>query len=178
MSRIGRTPIQIPSGAQVEVKDFMLSVRGPLGILERKIPDGIDVEISNGMVYIRRKSESKRHRSLHGLCRTLAANMILGVTKGFQKELQIVGVGYRAEKKGKRVVFSLGYSHPIVLALPEGISIDVPAQDSLVVKGINKELVGNLAAKIRAFRPPEPYKGKGVQYRGEQIRRKVGKAAV
>ena len=178
MSRIGKKPIPIPGGAKISVDKSRVSVQGPLGGLEQQIPYEISVEIKDNQVFVMRKSESKRDKSLHGLSRTLIANMLHGVTKGFKKELKIVGVGYRAELKGKRIVFSLGFSHPIVLAVPDGIRIDVNGPDAIVIHGHDRQLVGDIAAKIRSFRPPEPYKGKGIHYLGEQIRRKAGKAAV
>lgn len=180
MSRIGKKAIPIPSKAKVELESNSntVKVHGPLGSLECAVPHGISVEVDNNCVFLKRKDESKRNKSLHGLNRTIIANMLEGVTKGFQRELKIVGVGYRVELKGKRIVFSLGYSHPIVVAVPKGITIEVKNPDNFFVKGYDKELVGNVAAKIRSLRPPEPYKGKGIQYVGEYIRRKAGKAAV
>lgn len=178
MSRIGRMPIPIPDGVKIELNGNHVKVEGPLGTLEREIPAGVTIEQSENLLHLRRISDSKHHKSIHGLSRTLIANMIEGVTKGFEKELKIVGVGYKAEQKGSRSVFSLGYSHQIVLAVPEGITIEHKSPTELTVKGYHKELVGDIAAKIRSFRPPEPYKGKGIQYANEQIRRKAGKAAV
>ena len=178
MSRIGNRPIPVPDGAKINVVKSRVAVEGPLGELEQQIPYEMSVEIKDNTVVVLRKSDSKRDKSLHGLSRTLIANMLQGVTEGFKKEMKIVGVGYRAEAKGNRIVFNLGYSHPIVLAVPEGLTVNIPSPDTIVVQGFDKQLVGDVAAKIRSFRPPEPYKGKGIQYLGEQIRRKAGKAAV
>ncbi len=178
MSRIGKLPIPIPSGAKISVDKTKVSVEGPLGKLEQQIPHEISVVVQDKQVLVQRRSESKRDKSLHGLSRTLIANMLHGVTRGFKKELKIVGVGYRAEARGSRIVFNLGFSHPIVLAVPSGVKIEVHGPDSIVIQGYDRQLVGDIAAKIRSFRPPEPYKGKGIQYLGEQIRRKAGKAAV
>jgi len=178
LSRIGNLPISIPQGIKINKEKSKVVVEGPKGIIEQRIHPDMEVVIENDIILVKRPTENKFHKSLHGLTRTLIQNMILGVTEGFEKRLEIVGVGYRAEKKGKAVVFQLGYSHPIYFVPPEGIEIDVPSNTSVIIKGIDKQLVGQVAAKIRSFRPPEPYKGKGIRYEGEYIRRKAGKAAV
>ncbi len=176
MSRIGRMPIAVPAGVTVKVDGNVVSVKGPKGELTRTIPKDMIVEIGEGVVNINRPSEEKEHKSLHGLTRTLVANMVTGVTKGFSRTLEIAGVGYRAAKAGTKLNLTLGFSHPVEVIPPEGITIEVPAPYRVVVSGIDKEAVGALAAKIRSFREPEPYKGKGIKYEGEVIRRKAGKA--
>ncbi|MEN1762149.1 50S ribosomal protein L6 [Anoxynatronum sibiricum] len=176
MSRIGKKPIDLPQGVEIKIDEKnLVTVKGPMGTLSQQISKEISVEVADGVVTITRPSDLKKHKSLHGLSRSLVANMVEGVTKGFEKKLEIVGVGYRANKQGSQVVLSLGYSHPVELTEPEGITLDVPSQTEIIVKGIDKQLVGNYAAKIRAYRKPEPYKGKGVRYAGEIIRRKEGK---
>lgn len=175
MSRIGKLPIQLSPGVKVNFKDSVLSVQGPKGTLSREIMNCIALEITETAVFVSRKDDSLAARSAHGLSRTLVNNMIVGVTQGFQKELEINGVGYRAEVKGKELVLSLGYSHPVNFAIPDGISIEVEKMTKVSVKGFDKELVGQTAAKIRSFRKPEPYKGKGVKYADETIIRKAGK---
>ena len=177
MSRIGRKPIEIPKGVTVTVKDNTVSVKGPKGELIEQVHPDINVEVADQQVLVSRKSDESKYRALHGLWRALIQNMIMGVTAGFSKKLEIVGVGYRAEMKGTRLNLLLGFSHPILFAAPEGIKIEAPTQTSILISGIHKQLVGLVAAKIRPFRPPEPYKGKGVKYEGEYIRRKAGKAA-
>ena len=176
MSRIGKNPITIPEGVTVEVKDNEVTAKGKLGELSQEIKE-IDVKIEDGVITLERPSEANTHKSKHGLYRALINNMIVGVTEGFAKELEIVGVGYKAELKGKDLVLSLGYSHPINFNIPEGITIEVPAPTQIKVNGINKEQVGQVAADIRKCRPPEPNKGKGLKYVGEFIQRKAGKAA-
>ncbi|MCK5764258.1 MAG: 50S ribosomal protein L6 [Clostridiales bacterium] len=177
MSRIGRLPIDIPQGVEVTVDEKnLVSVKGPLGTLNEQIEKQITVEIENNQVVVKRPNDNKVNRSLHGLYRSLIANMVIGVSKGYEKKLQIVGVGYRATKKGKDLDLQLGFSHPVVMTDPEGITTEVPVQTEIVIKGINKQLVGNYAAKIRDWRKPEPYKGKGIRYVGEYVRRKEGKA--
>ena len=171
-------PILIPDGIQVEKKDDTVIVKGEKGTLEERIHPDMKVVIEEKQVKVERPSDQRFHRSLHGLSRSLIQNMILGLTEGFEKRLQIIGVGYRAELKGKILLLQLGYSHPIYFVPPEDITIEIPAQDRIVIKGINKQVVGQVAAKIRSFRPPEPYKGKGVRYEGEYVRRKAGKTAV
>ncbi|MBN1396411.1 MAG: 50S ribosomal protein L6 [Bacteroidetes bacterium] len=177
MSRIGKKPIQIPKGITVTLKEGVVSVKGPKGALEEKVHPDINVEVKDQQIVLSRKSDLAKYRALHGLWRALIQNMINGVNEGFTKKLEIVGVGYRAEMKGTRLNLLLGFSHPILFAPPEGIKIEAPTQTSIVISGIHKQLVGLVAAKIRSFRPPEPYKGKGVKYEGEYIRRKAGKAA-
>lgn len=176
MSRIGLNPISIPSGVEINIDDKnLVKVKGPKGELSEQIAPEMEIKIEDGILSVARPTENKRHRSLHGLSRTLIANMIEGVTEGYAKKLEIEGTGYRAQKQGNKLVLGLGYSHPIELEDPEGIEVEVPAANRIVVKGINKQQVGNYASIIRGFRKPEPYKGKGVKYEGEVIRRKVGK---
>lgn len=177
MSRIGKLPIDIPQGVEVSVDDKnIVTVKGPLGELNEKVDPRITVEINENVVTVTRPNDNKINRSLHGLYRSLINNMIIGVSKGYEKKLQIVGVGYRATKNGKNLDLQLGFSHPVVMEDPAGITTEVPQQTEIVVKGINKQLVGNYAAKIRDWRKPEPYKGKGIRYVGEHVRRKEGKA--
>ncbi|MEI7605567.1 MAG: 50S ribosomal protein L6 [Chloroflexota bacterium] len=176
MSRIGRKPITIPAGVKVAVDGRAVSVTGPKGSLMRDIPAPISVVVDGEQVTVTRPSDSKTNRSLHGLCRTLVANMVEGVSVGFRKDLEINGVGYRAAKAGNKLTLALGYSHPIEIIPPEGISFEVPEQTKISVIGHNKELVGQIAAEIRSLRKPEPYKGKGIKYTNEVIRRKAGKA--
>jgi large subunit ribosomal protein L6 len=169
-------PVEIPAGVEVSVDgNNVVSVKGPKGELQERISRLIKVEIKDGVLSVTRSGDAKDARSAHGLSRTLIANMVAGVTKGFEKKLQINGVGYKAEKKGNMLVLSLGYSHPVELADPEGISTEVPAPAEIIVRGISKEKVGNYAANVRGWRPPEPYKGKGIKYSDEVIRRKEGK---
>lgn len=176
MSRIGLQPISIPSGVEVKVKENnLVEVKGPKGTLEQEISSDMELKIEDGQITVARPTETKRHKSLHGLSRSLIANMIEGVTQGYTKSLEIIGTGYRAQKEGKKLVLGLGYSHPIELEDPEGIEVEVPANNKIIVKGIDKQKVGNYAAVIREFRKPEPYKGKGVRYSDEYVRRKVGK---
>jgi large subunit ribosomal protein L6 len=177
VSRIGRKPIEIPKGVTVTVKEHAVSVKGPKGELNEHVHPDIGVEVKNQQVLITRTSDIGKNRALHGLWRALIQNMITGVTVGYSKKSEIVGVGYRAEMKGTRLSLLLGFSHPILFAAPEGIKIEAPTQTSILISGNHKQLVGLVAAKIRSFRPPEPYKGKGVKYEGEYIRRKAGKAA-
>ncbi len=176
MSRIGRLPIEIPNGVEVKIDGCRVTVKGPLGTLEREFHPRVKFVREGNIIKVERISDSKLDKSLHGLSRTLLYNMIEGVTKGFQKVLDIVGVGYRAEIKGNKLVMNLGYSHPVEYEIPEGIKIECPIPTRIVVKGIDKEKVGQVAAEIRAKRPPEPYKGKGIRYEGEEVRRKAGKA--
>ncbi|MEI6214764.1 MAG: 50S ribosomal protein L6 [Desulfuromonadales bacterium] len=175
MSRIGKLPIEIPKGVKVAFSDSVLSVQGPNGNLSRSIMSVVSLEISETTLLVTRNDESTAARSAHGLTRTLVNNMVVGVTKGFQTDLEINGVGYRAEVKGRELVLALGYSHPVNFQIPDGISIDVEKMTKLSVKGFDKELVGQTAAKIRSFRGPEPYKGKGIKYANETILRKAGK---
>jgi large subunit ribosomal protein L6 len=176
MSRIGKSPIPIPPEVKVTLSDGSIQTSGPKGQLERQLPKGVDVAVQENQIVVQRPDESRRARSIHGLTRTLVANMVNGVSQGFERKLEIVGVGYRAERKGEELLLTLGYSHPVLYPLPPGIDVVVEKQVGLTVKGIDKELVGAVAAKIRSFRPPEPYKGKGIRYVGEHVRRKVGKA--
>ena len=177
MSRIGKLPVAIPGGVTVDYSEPVLKVKGPRGELTLDVHPAMTIDVGEGEVVVRRPSDGRTHRSLHGLTRALIANMVHGVTTGYSKTLEIVGVGYRAQKKGRELVLSLGFSHTIDYPEPEGITLECPRQDIVVVHGIDKQKVGQVAAEIRSFRPPEPYKGKGVRYRGEQIRRKVGKTA-
>lgn len=176
MSRIGRMPITIPAGVTVTIDGNVVAVKGPKGELAREIAKDLTVKIEENTLTVERPSDAKEHRSLHGLTRTLINNMVVGVTQGFTKTLEISGVGYRAAKAGNKVTLSLGFSHPVEVEPPQGLSLDVPAPNKIVVSGINKEAVGAMAAKIRGYREPEPYKGKGIKYEGEVVRRKVGKA--
>ncbi|HET6401033.1 MAG TPA: 50S ribosomal protein L6 [Candidatus Kapabacteria bacterium] len=177
MSRIGRKVIAIPKGVTVTSKDGALTVKGPKGQLEQRIPSEIGVKIEGEELSFSRTSDDRRVRALHGLSRALANNMVEGVTNGYQKKLELVGVGYKAEKKPKWVQFALGYSHPVAFVPPPEITIEIPLPTQVTVSGIDKQLVGAVAAKIRSIRPPEPYKGKGVKYSDEKIRRKAGKTA-
>lgn len=176
MSRIGLKPITIPSGVEIKINDDNnVEVKGPKGQLSENINPDMDIKIEDGVLTVARPSEDKKHKSLHGLSRTLISNMITGVTEGYSKTLEIEGTGYRAAKQGKKLVLTLGYSHPVELEDPSGIEVEVPAPNKIIVKGINKQQVGSYAAKIRDFRKPEPYKGKGIRYSNEIVRRKVGK---
>jgi large subunit ribosomal protein L6 len=175
MSRVGRKPVDIPKGVAVTVDDGMIRVKGPKGQLERQVPPEMMVEIDDGTVKVQRPSDSGRHRAMHGLARSLIANMVEGVTDGFSKALEIQGVGYRAETKPQGVRLVVGYSHPVEYDAPSGIEIVVETPTSVKVVGIDKEVVGQVAAELRRVRPPEPYKGKGIRYVGEQVRRKAGK---
>ena len=178
MSRVGKKPIPLPAGVQVEIGGGRIVVRGPQGTLEQPLLPGIRVALEGDSIVVTRQSEAQLHRQFHGLMRTLIANMVTGVTTGFSRELQIVGVGYRADMEGKDLVLHLGYSHPIRVTPPEGIRFQVGGRNDLVtVWGVDKVQVGQVAANIRALRKPEPYKGKGVRYAGEQVRRKAGKQA-
>ena len=176
MSRIGRLPVPVPSGVDVAIDGRRMTVTGPKGTLTRDLPPIIAVARDGDEIVVTRPSEDKLHKSLHGLTRTLVNNMVVGVTTGYRKGLEIVGVGYRAQKVGEKLQLSLGYSHPIEIEPPTGISFELENPTRLAVVGIDKELVGQVAARIRATRKPEPYKGKGVRYAGEQVRRKAGKA--
>jgi len=177
MSRIGRRPIPVPDRVEVKIGEDLVEVAGPLGRLTQKIYPRIRVTKKNGQIFVERLSDSKYCRSLHGLTRSLINNLIIGVTKGFRKELTILGTGYRAQMEGRVLNLQLGYSHPIKFPLPEGIEVKVEKLTQIVVSGIDKQLVGEVAAKIRRLRPPEPYKGTGIRYIDEQVKRKVGKAA-
>lgn len=175
MSRIGKLPIPIPEKVEVNLKDNYLTCKGSQGELSRQLHAEMEIKIENNEIIVNRPSDSQTHRSLHGLTRSLIANMVEGVSKGFTRKLEIIGVGYKAEMKGKNLVMTLGYSHPIVMNFPDSVQTSVPAPNEVVVQGADKELVGMIAAKIRSFRKPEPYKGKGVRYSGEYVRRKAGK---
>ena len=175
MSRIGNKPITVPEGIDVKIDGQKITVKGPKGTLEREIHNNINVKLENGEIKVTRPNDQKENRSLHGLTRTLISNMIEGVSKEFTKELEINGVGYRASKQGKTLVLTLGYSHPVKMDEPEGITYEVPNPNSIIVRGIDKELVGECAAVIRTKRPPEVYRGKGIKYTTEHIRRKEGK---
>ncbi len=176
MSRIGRLPIAIPAGVEVKVdENNFIVVKGPKGTLERKLVDDMNIAVNAEEVVVTRPSDLKKHKALHGLTRTLINNMIIGVTEGYKKTLQINGVGYRAAKQGNKLNLTLGYSHPVEMLDPEGITVEVEGQNLIHVSGIDKEKVGQHAAEIRSKRAPEPYKGKGIKYIDEQIRRKVGK---
>ena len=175
MSRIGRMPVAIPAGVTVEIVNNYMTVKGPKGTLERQLPVEMEIKKEDGNVIVTRPNDLKKMKSLHGLTRTLIANMIHGVTEGYEKKLEVNGVGYRAAKQGKKLTLSLGYSHPVEMEDPEGIETVLEGQNVIIVKGINKEKVGQYAAEIRSKREPEPYKGKGIKYADEVIRRKVGK---
>ena len=176
MSRIGRKPIDVPSGVSVTINGSHVTVKGAKGTLEREVPKDMTVKYENNVITVERPSDDKEHRSLHGLTRTLVANMVEGVTNGFSKELEVNGVGYRAQKQGKNLVMNLGYSHQVIMPEPEGITVDVPNPNKIVVMGADKQKVGQFAAEIREKRKPEPYKGKGIKYVDEHIQRKEGKA--
>lgn len=176
MSRIGRKPIEIPNGVEVKIDNNFVTVKGPKGSLSRQLHQDMQLSVEGNVLNITRPSDNKLHRSLHGTTRTVVANMVNGVTEGYSRTLELVGVGYRANKTGEKVVLNVGYSHPIEFTPEKGIEFEVPANNKIIVKGIDKELVGETAAKIRAVREPEPYKGKGIKYEGERIIRKEGKA--
>ncbi len=178
MSRIGKQPIELASGVSVKREGDVVEVKGPKGTLSNRLPAEIQVDVGDGSVTLTRPDESKKTRALHGLARALLANMVTGVTQGFTKELEIVGVGYRAEAAGKTLKLLLGFSHPVDVPVPEGLSVAVEENTKVKIEGADKELVGQFASEVRALRPPEPYKGKGVRYVDEHVRRKVGKAAV
>jgi large subunit ribosomal protein L6 len=177
MSRIGKQPIPLPSGVTVAVEPELVRVNGPKGELSERIPRDIEVKLQDDTLLVTRPTDRGEHRALHGLTRSLVANMVQGVTEGYEKVLEIQGVGYRAQLRGKALELALGYSHPVPVAAPEGIEFDVPSPTRIVVRGISKQLVGEVAANIRKQRPPEPYKGKGIRYEGEYVARKVGKRA-
>jgi large subunit ribosomal protein L6 len=177
MSRIGRAPIAVPSGVEVTIEPELVSVNGPRGALSERIPRDITVARSDDQLIVTRPTDRGEHRALHGLVRTLVANMVIGVTDGYEKRLEIQGVGYRAQLKGRDLELALGFSHPVSVPAPEGIEFEVPQPTRVVVRGISKQQVGEVAAKIRKQRPPEPYKGKGIRYEGEVVARKVGKRA-
>lgn len=175
MSRIGKIPVSIPEKVEINLKDNYLTCKGPQGELGSQLNSQMEIKIEDNEITVNRPSDSKEHRSLHGLTRSLIANMVEGVSTGFTRKLEILGVGYKAEMKGKNLMLTLGYSHSIVMSFPETVQTSVPVPNEIVVQGADKELVGMIAAKIRSFRKPEPYKGKGIRYSGEYVRRKAGK---
>ncbi len=177
MSRIGKLPIDLPAGVEVRVEDGLATVTGPRGTLRQDLPPTITVRQEDGRVLVERPDDERENRALHGLVRSLVANMVEGVTKGFEKQLEIQGVGYRVQAQGSDLLFSLGYSHPISVKAPDGITFEVTSPTRLAVRGIDKQQVGQVAAEIRRLRRPDPYKGKGVRYAGEVVRRKAGKTA-
>ena len=176
MSKVGKLPVEIPTGVTITQDGYYFVVKGPKGELSRELNEEMLYEISDKEIVVKRETDSVKHRSLHGLTRSLLNNMVEGVTTGFSKSLEIIGVGFRAEMKGNALLLHLGYSHPILFMPPSEISVETPSQTEIKVSGINKELVGMVAAKLRSLRKPEPYKGKGVRYKGEQIKRKAGKS--
>jgi large subunit ribosomal protein L6 len=176
MSRIGKMPVSVPSGVEVSVSGQRVSVKGPKGTLQRDFHEKVSVTVEDGQAVVARADETREARALHGLSRALLANMVTGVSDGFRRELEIIGVGYRAALKGSDLEMQLGFSHSVPFAAPAGITFEVPEQTKIVISGIDKEQVGQVAANIRKIRPPEPYKGKGIRYSGEQVRRKAGKA--
>jgi large subunit ribosomal protein L6 len=177
VSRIGKQPIPIPSGVEVQIEGSTVTVKGPKGSLTQSFNEDMALTLEDGLLTVARPSDERGHRSLHGLTRTLLANMVAGVSEGFHKNLEIVGVGYRAELKGNDIQLALGFSHPVLVKAPDGITFEVPAPTRITVSGIDKQRVGQVAAEIRKWRKPEPYKGKGVRYEGEHVRRKLGKTA-
>src|ERR671910_1566218 len=177
MSRIGKQPIPVPTGVDVFIEPELVRVKGTRGELEERVSREISVEQEDGTIVVKRPTDRGEHRALHGLTRSLIANMVEGVTNGFEKRLEIQGVGYRANLQGKKLTLALGYSHPVELEAPEGIEFEVPLPTRIIVRGISKQVVGEVAANIRKQRPPEPYKGKGIRYEGEYVARKVGKRA-
>ena len=176
MSRIGKKPVIIPKDVKIEIKDGSVFVEGPKGKLNLALPNRISIELKDNQVFLKRRADTKLDKSLHGLCRALVLNMVKGVTEGYTKELEIIGVGFRAQVQGNNLNMQLGFSHPVNLAIPEGIKIETPKQTQIVIRGIDKEKVGKVASEIRSIYPPEPYKGKGIRYAGEYIKKKVGKA--
>ena len=177
MSRIGKEPISVPTGVNISIQGRNVGVTGPKGSLDLDLPGEIDVRQEDGTVLVERPNDDRKNKALHGLTRSLINNMVIGVSEGFKKELEIVGVGYRAAKSGDGLELQLGFSHPVKVKAPEGITFDVPEPTQIIVSGINKEVVGQVAADIRSYRKPEPYKGKGIRYVGEHVARKAGKAA-
>ena len=176
MSRIGREPVVIPAGVDVAINDGTVTVKGPKGTLSRTVHKNMSVEVKEGQVLVTRPNDEKENRALHGLTRSLIANMVEGVDKGFSKELEVNGVGYRAAKQGNNLVMNIGYSHQVIMPEVDGITIEVPAPNKIIISGPDKQKVGQFAAEVREKRPPEPYKGKGIRYKGEFVRRKAGKA--
>jgi large subunit ribosomal protein L6 len=177
MSRIGKAPIPLPDSVEFKYDNAVVTVKGPKGELTQRVPREMLVEVGDGVIEVKRPTDSGQHRSLHGLTRTLIANMVIGVTDGFEKRLEIIGVGYRASVKGSDLELLVGYSHPVVIEPPDNIAFECPQQTVVIVRGIDKQVVGEVAAKVRSIRPPEPYKGKGIRYAGEYVQRKVGKRA-
>lgn len=177
MSRIGKKPIDIPSGVEVKIEGSKVAVKGPKGELNQSMPAAMTIALEDNRIVVTRPTDSPMHRSLHGLTRTLVSNMVAGVSQGYEKTLEIVGVGYKALKKGEGLEIAAGYSHPVIVDPISGIDFDVPIPTRIIIRGIDKQLVGETAARIRGVRLPEPYKGKGIKYEGEQIKRKVGKTA-
>jgi large subunit ribosomal protein L6 len=176
MSRIGRMPISVPAGVDVKIDNNLVTVKGSKGTISKQFSKELGIELNDGVITVTRPSESKHHKSLHGLTRTLISNMVNGVTNGYSKTLEIEGVGFRAAKQGKNLVMNLGFSHQVIIPEKDGITIDVPSANKVVINGIDKQAVGQFAAEVREKRPPEPYKGKGIRYEGERIIRKEGKA--
>jgi large subunit ribosomal protein L6 len=176
MSRIGKAPIAVPQGVEIKQAGSAVEVKGPKGTLSQVIPAGISLHVEDNVAHVNRDGDGKRPRSLHGLIRTLIANMVTGVTQGFEKRLEIVGIGYRANLQGRNLQLNLGYSHPVLYPIPEGVEVMVEKQTNITVTGTDKQKVGQVAAEIRSFRKPEPYKGKGIKYVDEQVRRKAGKS--
>jgi large subunit ribosomal protein L6 len=177
VSRIGKQPIPVPGGVEITIEPELVKVKGPKGELSERVASSMDVKQENGEILVTRPTDRGEHRALHGLTRSLIANMVEGVTNGFEKRLEIQGVGYRAQLQGSKLVLALGYSHPVEMDAPEGIDFEVPQPTRVIVRGISKQAVGEVAANIRKARPPEPYKGKGIRYEGEYVARKVGKRA-
>jgi large subunit ribosomal protein L6 len=177
VSRIGRQPIPVPEGVTVAIEPGLVTVNGPKGELQERVARDISVEQDDGQLLVKRPSDRGEHRALHGLTRSLIANMVHGVTEGFEKRLEIQGVGYRAQLRGRDIELAIGFSHPVQVHAPDGIELEVPAPTQVVVRGTSKQVVGEVAARIRKVRPPEPYKGKGIRYAGEHVQRKVGKRA-
>ncbi len=176
MSRIGKLPIKLASGVEIKIDGGVVRVKGPKGTLEQRMAPQTRIDVSDGQAVVHRDSDEKRARAMHGLMRSLLSNMVHGVTDGFDRTLEIVGVGYRAEVQGKKLTISVGYSHPVVMEVPQGLEVAAESQTRIVVKGTDKQKVGQFAAEIRKIRPPEPYKGKGIRYAGDHVRRKVGKS--
>ncbi len=175
MSKIGRRPISVPEKVKIEFEDRKVIVSGPKGKLEWMLPEGIECEVKENTIFVKRRNDTKKQKAFHGLARALINNMIVGVSQGYQKELEIVGTGYKAQMKGKTLILNLGFSRPVEVTTPEGIEIQTPSPIRVIVKGIDKQKVGQVAANIRKIYPPEPYKGKGIRYAGEEVRRKLGK---
>lgn len=175
MSRVGKAPIKVPAGVDIKINGSLVTIKGPKGELARAIHPDMILKLEDSALLVNRPSEGRNHKALHGLTRTLLANMVEGVTNGYQKNLELVGTGYRAAKAGTNLSLQVGFSHPVVMTPPEGITVEVPTPASVIVRGIDKELVGQFTANVRGVKPPEPYLGKGIKYAGEKIRRKVGK---